>query len=138
MNTATMTPDIFWLALTGLLTAVLWAPHVLHLIFVQEGIVGAFMDKQGENLMKPVWAQRAKRAHINAQLNFAVLAPLVLMAHFVGVDTAWLGKLVMVYFIARLGHYLVYTAGLPLLRQLLFVISATIQAVIAVNILQAF
>lgn len=138
MNATHLTPDLFWLALTGLITAMLWAPHVLYLIFVQEGIAAAFMDRQGENLMKPAWAQRAKRAHINAQLNFAVFAPLVLMAHYVGANTAWLAKLVMIYFFARLGHYIVYTSGMPLLRQLLFVVSATVQVIVAITILQAF
>lgn len=138
MNATQLTPDLFWLAATGLMTALLWMPHVLYLIFVQEGIVPAFMDKQGQNLMKPAWGQRSQRAHINAQLNFAVMAPLVLIAHFIGVDTAWLGIIVMLYFFARLGHYLVYAAGLPLLRQLLFVLSAVLQIIIAAKIIMIF
>ena len=138
MNATHLTPDLFWLAVTGLMTALLWAPHVLYLIFVQEGILAAFMDRQGENIMKPLWAQRAKRAHVNAQLNFAVFAPLILMAHFIGIDTAWLATMAMVYFFARLGHYIVYAAGLPLLRQLFFVLSATIQVLIALKIVIIF
>ena len=131
-----LTPDLYWLTLTALMTAVLWAPHVLFLIFKQEGIVGAFMDTKGENNMEPEWGKRSKRAHINAQQNLAVFAALVLTAHIAGVPPAKTATFAMVYFFARLVHYVVYTLGLPLIRQFSFVIGATVQVLIALTILQ--
>ena len=131
-----LTPDLYWLTLTALMTAVLWAPHVLFLIFKQEGIVGAFMDTKGENNMEPEWGKRSKRAHINAQQNLAVFAALVLTAHIAGVPPAKTAAFSMVYFFARLVHYVVYTLGLPLIRQFSFVVGAIVQVLIALAILQ--
>ena len=130
-----VTPDLYWLALTGLMTAALWMPHVLRLI-VQEGVIPAFRDPEALIEPDPKWAQRSKRAHINAQLNFAVFAGLVVAAHLAGVDVKVLGTLTMVYFFVRLAHYLVYTLGLPYLRPNLFVIGAVIQIIIALKIMQ--
>lgn len=137
MNTANLTPDLYWLALTGLMTALLWAPHILSII-IKEGVIAAFFDPEALIEPQPRWAQRAKRAHINAQLNFGIFAGLVITAHLVGVATSLLGLLAMIYFFARLAHYVVYTLGIPFLRPNLFVVGAVVQAVIAVNILQAF
>jgi len=137
MNTAHLTSDLYWLALTGLMTALLWMPHILSII-LKEGIITAFRDPEALLEPQPRWAQRAKRAHINAQLNFGVFAGLLITAHLVDVAPAWLGMLAMIYFFVRLAHYIVYILGLPFLRQNLFAVSAIVQAIIAVNILQAF
>ena len=126
----------FWLALTGLMTALLWVPHVLTLI-LQEGVLDAFRDPEALIAPKARWAQRAKRAHINAQMNFGIFAGLIIVAHLVGVAPDWLGRLAMVYFFARLFHYIVYAMGLPFLRPSLFILGALVQAIIAVNIMQA-
>lgn len=131
-----LTPDLYWLTLTALATAVMWAPHILYLIFKQEGVTGALLDTQGQNHMNPEWGKRAKRAHINAQQNLAVFAALVLTAHIAGVPPAKTALYAMIYFFARLTHYIVYTLGLPLLRQVSFVVSATVQVLLTLTILQ--
>lgn len=127
-------PDLYWLTLTGLMTAMLWMPHILRLIF-QEGVVAAFRDPEADIKLKPKWANRAKRAHINAQLNFGVFAGLLLCAHILGVAAPWLGIAAMIYFWARLGHYFVYTFGIPWFRPFLFVVGACVQIAIAIKIL---
>ncbi len=135
MNPANLTPDFYWLALTGLMTALLWVPHVFSII-IKEGVVAAFGDPEALIEPQPRWAKRAKRAHINAQQNFGIFAGLLITAHLVGVSTALLGLLAMIYFFARLAHYVVYTLGIPFLRSNLFVVGAAVQAITAVNILQ--
>lgn len=135
MQNLNLTPDLYWLTLTGLMTAILWMPHIVRLI-VQEGVIGAFKDPEAQIEPNQGWAKRAKRAHINAQLNFGLFAGLTLGAHLVGVDVTWLGMMAMIYFWARLSHFVVYTFGLPWLRPNLFVIGAIIQILIALKILQ--
>ena len=137
MNTVNLTPDLYWLALTGLMTALLWAPHILSII-IKEGVITAFYDPEALIEPQPRWAQRAKRAHINAQLNFGIFAGLIITAHLAGVDPARLGLLAMIYFFVRLAHYVAYTLGIPFLRPNLFAVGAVVQVLIAVNILQAF
>jgi len=131
-----LTPDLYWLSLTALMTAVLWLPHITYLILKQEGIIGAFLDTQGENIPTPEWGKRAKRAHMNAQLNLAVFAALILTAHMAGLPPAKTAIYAMIYFFARLTHYIVYTLGLPLLRQTAFAVSAVMQVLIALTLLQ--
>ena len=137
MNSTNLSPDLYWLAMTGLMTALLWAPHILNII-IREGVVAAFLDPEALIEPQPRWAQRAKRAHINAQLNFGLFAGLIIAAHLTGVSPETLGLLAMIYFIARLAHYIVYTLGIPFLRPVLFVVGAIVQAVIAINVLQTF
>ncbi len=48
------------------------------------------------------------------------MAPAVLVAHAVGISTPLTQTAVMVYFFARLVHYLVYTFGIPVVRTLAF------------------
>jgi len=131
-----LTPDLYWLTLTALMTSLLWAPHITYLILKQEGIAGAFLDTQGQNIPNPEWGKRAKRAHLNAQQNLAVFAALILTAHIAGVPPAKTALYAMIYFFARLTHYIVYTLGLPLLRQVSFVVSVTMQVLLALTILQ--
>jgi uncharacterized MAPEG superfamily protein len=137
MSTVNLTPDLYWLALTGLMTALLWMPHILNII-IKKGVITAFGDTEALIDPEPRWAQRAKRAHINAQLNFGIFAGLLITAHLVGVDPAKLGLLAMIYFFVRLGHFVVYTLGLPFLRQNLFGAGVVVQVLIAMNVLQAF
>ncbi len=127
-------PDFTWLALTGLMTALMWMPHILRYI-AQVGMMTAFLDREAVTDPAPAWAKRSKRAHINAQLNFGIFAGLLIAAHMAGVNVKSLGTLAMVYFFARLAHYIVYTFGLPFLRPMFFMVGSFVQAIIAYQIL---
>ena len=84
---------------------------------------------------EPAWAQRAKRAHANAVENLAVFAPLVLIAALLGISTPATITAAKVFLIARLVHYVVYTAGIPGVRTLAFLVGFGATAVFATAIL---
>ena len=70
----------------------------------------------------PPWLQRANRAHINAVESFAPFAVLVLIAHSTGISNATTEIAAAIYFWSRLAHAIVFLAGIPYLRTLLFVV----------------
>ncbi|HHL43043.1 MAG TPA: MAPEG family protein, partial [Hellea balneolensis] len=57
MQNLNLTPDLYWLTLTGLMTAILWMPHIVRLI-VQEGVIGAFKDPEAQIEPNQGWAKR--------------------------------------------------------------------------------
>lgn len=115
-----MTTELYWLTLTALMTALFWLPYILDRIMVR-GLITAITGTTAERTDdQSEWAQRAIRAHTNAIENLAIMAPAVLVAHVVGISTPLTQTAVMVYFFARLVHYLVYTFGIPVVRTLAF------------------
>ena len=115
-----MTPELYWLTLTALITALFWLPYILNRIIVR-GLVPAITSTTAETTGdQSEWAQRAIRAHLNAVENLAVMAPVVLIAHVLNISTPATQTAVMVFFFARLAHYFVYTAGIPVARTLAF------------------
>lgn len=116
-----MTTELTWLALTALLTSVLWIPYVLNMIAVR-GLMGA-MGYPGEP--KPIsdWAARLKSAHYNAVENLVVFGLLVIIAHLADIHTELTVTACIVYFVARLAHAVVYTLAIPVVRTLTFAVS---------------
>ena len=111
-----MTIELYWHTLTLLMTALFWLPYILDRIMVR-GLITAISGTNAETgTGQSEWAKRAMRAHMNAIENLAIMAPAVLIAHVLKVSTPATGTAVMVYFFARLVHYLVYTAGIPVVR----------------------
>ena len=82
------------------------------------------------------WAQRAIRAHYNAIENLAIFAPIVLIAHLLGISNGATKAAVVVYFFARLAHYVVYSAGIPAARTLTFTAGWLAQIAIIASILR--
>ena len=128
------TPEIYWLTLTVLLTALLWVPYILQLI-VQLGPVQAVWDPTGAHPHDAPWALRAKRAHYNAVENLAVFAPLVILAVLLEQTTATTATAAMIYFFARVGHFAVYVFAVPVVRTLAFITGFVCQMVFATAIL---
>jgi len=124
-----LSAEMNWLIWTALLTALLWIPYILKLLG-EQGVTSALMD--GEHVAPPQagWAQRAKRAHTNAVENLVVFVPLVLAVEFAGANSALTAGSCAVFFFARLGHYLVYTLGLPVVRTLFFAIGWICQLIL--------
>lgn len=130
----TMTPELYWLTLTTAMTAIFWLPYILNRIMVR-GLMGA-MANPAEN-DKPVaqWAVRAKAAHMNAVENLVIFAPLVIATHVTGYSTSLTITACMVYFLARLVHFVVYTLGVPVVRTLSFAVGFFAQAILALHLL---
>ena len=129
-----MTPELYWLTLTVLMTGLFWLPYILDRIRVR-GLVAALTSTTAEVTDdQSQWAKRAIRAHLNAIENLAVMAPAVLIAHALNISTSATQTAVMVYFVARLVHYLVYTAGIPVVRTLAFAVGwmATVTVLLSI------
>ena len=130
-----MTRELFWLTLTVILTGLLWVPYVVNRIMVR-GVSGAMANPSRTDKPQAEWANRLMFAHDNAVENLIVFAPLVLILNAADVSTPTTVLACAVYFWSRVVHLIVYTAGLPILRTLAFVVGFAAQAVLAVAILR--
>lgn len=130
-----MTNELYWLTLTVLLTAFLWLPYVLDRMAVR-GIVPTVTDRGPEGSgPQSLWAKRAIRAHQNAIENLMIFAPAVLIAHELNISTPLTRAAAATYFFARLLHFVVYSAGVPLMRTLTFTVGWIAQLCILASIL---
>ncbi len=116
-----MTPDLTWLVWTVALAVVQTVVAVL-------GASGQFglprLAGNREGLPDPTgWAGRAQRAHRNMLENLPLFIALVLTAHIAGKvnPTVILGA--QLFFWARLVHAIVYVAGVPWARTLIWAVS---------------
>ncbi len=98
--------------------------------------MGAFANPSSDDPPHANWAERAKRAHYNAIENLVVFAPLVLIANATNISTQTTIVACQLYFWARLGHYIVYTLGITVVRSLLFFAGLGAQIMMAFAILQ--
>ncbi len=76
-----------------------------------------------------------KKAHSNAIENLVVFATLVLIVQLMGANNEITAMACMIYFWARLGHFLVYTFKIPWLRTLAFVTGFACQIALALQVL---
>lgn len=95
-------------------------------------LAGGAPDSSGHS----VWAQRAIKAHTNAIENLAIFAPIVLTAHVLNISSGTTKAAVVVYFIARLAHFVVYSAGIPAARTLTFTAGWLAQIAVIASILR--
>lgn len=120
----------FYLALSGLLTILLWTPYILARLFTWglptflNNYPEGFPAKQPE---APLWAQRAQRAHLNMVETMPAFIAVVLAAGFFAASKPGLaetvGQWAMIFFFARIAHAVVYTLGIPYLRTPVYLIS---------------
>jgi uncharacterized MAPEG superfamily protein len=84
------------------------------------------------------WAARAKHAHVNAVENLVVFAPLALLAVHAGIGAApRVTGACATYFFARLGHYILYVTGMPVVRTVAFLAGFGAQVVVLIALLRA-
>lgn len=131
-----MKPEVFWLALTAMMTGLMFVPYILDRIAVR-GLVRTLGNPAPDDTPQHGWAQRAQRAHLNAVENLVVFAALVAAAQFAGISTQWTVLGCILYFWGRLAHYLLYTAGIPALRTLSFAVAVAGEVLIAIPLIQA-
>ncbi len=125
------TQNMYWLVLTITATAVMWIPYILN-SFLVRGILGTMGNPSASSPALSIWAQRAKLAHLNAIENLAIFAPLAILC---GLRGGEIQTVSCVYFYSRLGHYLVYTAGMPVIRTVLFLVGFVCQMILVVTLL---
>jgi uncharacterized MAPEG superfamily protein len=128
-----MTPELFWLTLTVILTGLLWVPYILNRAQVR-GLSGAMANPSRDDKPHAEWATRLMFAHDNAVENLVVFAPLVLILAEIDYSSNWTVYACAVYFWARVAHLIVYTLGLPVFRTLAFTVGFFAQVVLALAI----
>ena len=130
-----MTTELHYLALTALVTALMWLPYGMTQI-VDQGLLAAVGNRDDAQPLAP-WAERAKRAHENGVANLVVFACLVLIAHVGGVSNAAVATASIVYFWMRIAHYVVYAMGVIFVRTLVWSVAWICQLSVAWQILMA-
>jgi len=114
-----MSVDLRYLAYTALLTAALWIPYIVAQVQANGFLTPAnYLDPTPRKVA--LWGQRAYRAHLNAVEAFAPFAALVLIAQVAGKANGMTAFWAMAFFWLRLVHAIVYLAGFPFIRTLVF------------------
>ena len=129
-----LTPELYVLALVATATALMWVPYMGARILTR-GLGRALANPDPSFPPDPPWAERARRAHANAIENLAVFAPLVLVAALTGISTPATILAAKTYLAARLVHYVVYAAGIPVARTLAFTVGFVAMLSIAAAVL---
>ena len=118
----------FYLALSGLLTVLLWTPYITARMFIWG--IPAFLHNYPEGFPAeepevPLWVERSKRAHLNMiETMPAFIAVVVAAGALANVDSgATIGTWASVFFFARMAHAFVYTLGIPVLRTPVYLVS---------------
>jgi hypothetical protein len=86
MPSVKYTPELHSLVLISTATALMWVPYVLARM-TSHGVLRAIGTPGPGYPTDAPWAERARRAHLNAIENLAVFAPLVLVGAIIGVST---------------------------------------------------
>jgi len=127
-NTA-LSPGLFWLTMTALATALMWVPYILDR-FVRSGLGPTLGFGKDIEIVQSKWAWRAKAAHANAVENLVIFATAVLVTRAMEAGSPMVAMACQVYFVARMGHYVVYTLGIPMLRTACFLAGCAAQVYI--------
>ena len=130
------TPELYSLTLISTATALMWVPYVLARM-TTHGVMRAIGNPGPGYPTDAPWADRARRAHINAIENLAVFAPLVLVGAIIEVSTKATVLSARIYVAARLAHYVIYAAGIPIVRTLAFLAGACATLAVAIALLQS-
>ena len=129
-----LTPELYVLTLVAVATVLMWIPYMSARVLTR-GPARTLANPDPSFPPDPTWAERARRAHANAVENLVVFAPLVIIAAMLGVSTPATIAASKLYLGARLLHYIVYVAGIPVVRTLAFVIGVGATLVIAAAVL---
>ena len=117
-----------YLALSGILTVLLWTPYITARIFVWG--LPTFLHNYPENFpatqpASPLWVERAKRAHLNMVETMPAFIAVVVAAGLLGDASiaSTVGAWAQVFFFARIAHAVVYILAIPGLRTPVYLVS---------------
>lgn len=117
-----------YLALAGVFTLLMWVPYILARLAVW-GMKDFFSNyPAGFPAVEPeppLWAKRAKRAHLNMVETLPAFVAVVIAAAMLPdrVDSEFVGHWAAVFYYARVVHYIVYLLGIPYLRTPSYLVS---------------
>ena len=130
-------PELQALTVVSGLTILMWLPYTLARIRTR-GAAATMANPSPDMPRDPDWGERARRAHANAVENLVVFAPVVLVAALAEVSTPVTVAAAWTYVGARIVHYLVYAAGIPVVRTLAFAVGVFATLAIVAALLPAF
>src|SRR6516162_1198492 len=133
MTPGLLTPELFWLTCTVILTGILWIPYIINRCQIR-GLDGAMANPSREAKPHSPWANRLMFAHDNAVENLVIFAPLVLILNEIDYSTKWTVYATAVYFWARVAHLIVYSLGIPVFRTLAWTVGFFAQVVLVLAI----
>ena len=116
-----MTPELIYLVWSAVLTFVLMLIAVSGAT-LQVGLPTLAGNREGMPDLTS-WAGRAERAHGNMLENLVLFAILVLVAQAAGVRNAMTLLGAQLFFWGRVGHAVLYIAGIPWARTAAWVVS---------------
>jgi len=128
-----MKAELMYLVWVTTLTALMWIPYILDRLMVW-GVMDTVGYPDNPKPQSP-WARRMKAAHFNAIENLVIFAALVLAAQAAGISNSATVTACMVYFWARVVHFLAYTFRLPWVRTIAFTVGFLAQMTLALRIL---
>ena len=116
-----MTPELYYLTLTALLTAIMWLPYIANLLLSNP--VKDAVGYPAHPLNLAPWAERLKAAHYNSVENLVVFAALILVAHLTDTGGSATEAAAATFFWARVVHTISYTSAIPWIRTLSFLVA---------------
>jgi uncharacterized MAPEG superfamily protein len=128
-----LSPELIYTAAAAAFTGLFWIPVVLNRV-VEIGLGPTLQNPVRDSAPKAAWAFRLAAAHRNAIENLVVFAPLALIVHVAGLGTGATALASAAFFWSRVGHALVYAAGIPVLRTLAFLVSFAAEAYLALRV----
>jgi uncharacterized MAPEG superfamily protein len=128
------TSELYSLTIISAATALMWVPYVVARM-TTHGVMRAIGTPGPDYPVDAPWADRARRAHLNAIENLAVFAPLVLVAAIIEISTSVTVLSAQIYVAARLAHYVIYVSGIPVVRTIVFLAGACATIAIATVLL---
>ena len=129
-----MTTDLWMLAWSAVYCLVIPYPGVIVLLQTPGGRAWGFGNRD-TTFAVPAWIERTRRAHANMVENLIPFACLVLVAHLGGKANATTAFAAELFLAARIVYTLVYMAGIPVLRTLVFSVAILADFLILLQIL---
>jgi uncharacterized MAPEG superfamily protein len=128
-----VTVELAYLGWAAVLTLLIRVPWMVNKVTVRglSKVTGYPADSEP---LSP-WAHRVWISHEDAVDNLIVFAVLLAVLHLVGESNVWTQTAAMVYFWARLGHFLVYAFGIPRAKTIAFLAGFGAQLVLAWQVL---
>ncbi len=114
-----MTTDLWMLVWSAVLCLVIPYPGVAVLLQLPGGWTWG-VGNRDTTFTVPAWIERTRRAHTNMVENLLPFACLVLVAHVTGKANGTTAFAAQLFFFSRVLYTLVYMAGIPLVRTLIF------------------
>ncbi|MCL1078745.1 MAPEG family protein [Parashewanella spongiae] len=114
----------YYLALSGVLTVLLWIPYILSRM-ITWGLPGFLHSYPKVIPQQSEWEKRAQRVHLNMVETMPAFIAVVLAANYLAVDTAidTIGLWAQVFFYARVVHAFVFSLAIPYLRTPTYLVS---------------